>query len=123
MSKQNDIEIQATSAVALEQQVANKMAELKELEASLKATWKNVEEAMIANNIKQIKGSWGTLTIAERLNWDVDMNTLPAKFRKIVPDTTKISTEFRLYGKAPKGCTPSYSKYLTKRIKDTSNDA
>lgn len=120
MSK-HDVEIQATSAVALEQQVSKKMAELKELQDSLNRTWKSVEAAMIKNDIKSIKGDWGSLTIAERLNWSVDLAEVPKKFTKVVADTTKISTEFRLYGKAPKGCEPSYTKYLTKRLKGADN--
>jgi hypothetical protein len=79
--------------------------------------WKNVEEQMLAHDIKSIKGDWGSLTIAERLNWSVDLEALPPKFFKKVPDTTKLTNTFRLEGKAPKGAEPRYTKYLHKRIK------
>ena len=79
--------------------------------------WKNVETQMINNNIKSIKGDWGTLTIAECLDWNIDADALPAKFIKKVPDKKKISDTFRIEGKAPKGCEPYTSKYLTKRLK------
>lgn len=78
--------------------------------------WKYVEEKMIENDIKQLKGDFGTITLAERLNWDTT-EELPNKFYKKVVDTKKLSDTFRLEGKAPKGATPSYTKYLTKRLK------
>ncbi len=79
--------------------------------------WKTVETAMIENDIKQLKGDFGTITIAERQKWDIDEEVLPAKFFKKVVNTTKITDTFRLEGKAPKGCTPSTTKYITKRLK------
>jgi len=78
--------------------------------------WKYVEEQMIEHEIKQLKGEFGTVSIAERLNWKTD-DTLPSKFYKKVVDTTKLSNTYRLEGKAPKGATPSTTKYLTKRLK------
>ena len=83
--------------------------------------WKQVEEVMIDNNIKsmdiktdlhQIK-----LTIAERTNYDIDLELLPSKFFKRVPNTTLISGTHKLTNKLVKGTTPSITRYLTKRIK------
>lgn len=121
---------QVTDILALEKDLEQREAELmaddrfrnflefqKETTAKIGEFWKAVETEMIKNDVKSIKGEWGSLTITERLNWDVDFQELPAKFFKKVPDTKRISDTFRLEGKAPKGTTPSYSKFLTKRIK------
>jgi hypothetical protein len=90
----------------------------KTVKENITAFWKNIEEQMLAHDIKSIKGEWGSITIAERLNWDFDpLTPLPPKFYKKVADTTLISHEYRLTGKPPKGATPRISKYLTKRIK------
>jgi hypothetical protein len=88
----------------------------KEAKAQIDDFWKSVEEQMIEHDVKSVKGDWGTLTIAERLNWETT-DELPSKFYKKVVDTKKISDTYRLEGKAPKGATPSTTKYLMKRIK------
>lgn len=85
-----------------------------ELEAKV---WKRVEEVMIDNNIKTIKTDKFTLTIAERTSFDIDLETLPKKFIKRVPDTTLIGGTYKLTGVPVKGTTPKFTKYLTKRIK------
>jgi hypothetical protein len=79
--------------------------------------WETVKNEMIANDVKSIKGDWGSVTIAERLDWTVDKDLLPPKYFKKEVDKTKLSATFRLEGKAPKGAEPKYTKYLTKRIK------
>lgn len=79
--------------------------------------WKYVEEKMIENDIKQLKGDFGTITIAERQGWEIDEEQLPSKFFKKVVDTTKITKYYRLEGKAPKGTVSKITKYLTKRLK------
>lgn len=79
--------------------------------------WKRVEGVMIENNIKSIKTDKFTLTIANRVSFDIDTDTLPNKFFKRVPDTTLIGGTFKLEGKPVKGTTPKYTQYLTKRIK------
>lgn len=92
-----------------------------ELQKSFKeqsqTVWDNVEKQMIENNVKGIKGDWGSLTIAERLSWDIDSEGLQPRFYKKVVDTTKLSKTYRLEGKAPKGATPVTTQYLMKRIK------
>lgn len=99
------------------QKFIEKQAELKVLQSQNADAWKEIEKQMIELNIKSVKGDWGSITIAERLNWRIDQEVLPPRFWKKVPDTTKISTIFRLEGKAPKGANLSYTQYLTKRIK------
>lgn len=80
-------------------------------------TWKNIEAQMIEHDIKQLKGDFGTVTLAERQNWEIDEELLPKKFFKKVVDTTKITATYRLENKAPAGCKPVTFKYLTKRLK------
>lgn len=116
MKKEAIVKKQAEIAIAFEQEISKKVAEYKALQDKLNEEWKSVEKLMIDNDIKSVKGDWGTLTIAERLNWTTTEELAP-RYMKTVPDTTKISTMFRLEGKAPKGATPSYTKYLTRRIK------
>lgn len=79
--------------------------------------WSTIEEKMIENNIKKIQGDFGTITVAERQNWDINEDELPNKFYKKVVDTKKITDTFRLTGKAPKGANSVVTKYLTKRLK------
>ena len=89
----------------------------KEVNKKASEIWKQVEQEMIDNDIKQIKGDFGSLTIAERQGWTYDEEQLPNKFFKKVVDTKKITDTYRLEGKAPKGCEPYTTKYLTKRLK------
>jgi hypothetical protein len=89
----------------------------KDTTTKIASFWKTVEAQMIEHDIKSIKGEWGTLTIAERIGWDFLDDLLPAKFWKKVPDLKKMTDHFRLEGKPPKGATPKYTKYLTRRIK------
>jgi hypothetical protein len=86
----------------------------RQLEATI---WGNIEQAMLDNNIKSIKTEKITLSIAERTSFDVDPETLPAKFWKKTPDTTKIGKFYKLEGNPVKGTTPRVTRYLVKRIK------
>jgi hypothetical protein len=88
----------------------------KTVPAQIDAAWKRIEAQMIEHNIKSLKGDYGSITIAEKLAWDTT-DELPAKFYKKVVDTHKLSDTYRLEGRVPKGATPKYSKYLTKRLK------
>lgn len=80
-------------------------------------TWKAIESQMIKHNIKNIKGDWGTLTIAQRQNWEIDESKLPDFFFKRVPDTKKIADAFKLTSVSPKGVKRSVTKYLMKKLK------
>ena len=130
MSKEDNIKQLAEDALAVQKAFTEYENELmqderfktflikqKEVQKEISDTWKQIETAMIENDVKSVKGDWGSITIAERLNWKTD-ETLPAKFYKKTVDTKRISDTYRLEGKAPKGATPSTTKYLTKRIKD-----
>lgn len=90
----------------------------KAIKENIDAFWKGIEEQMIKNDIKSLKGEWGSLTIAERIGWEISpLLTLAPKFYKKVVDLKKLTDTFRLEGKPIKGATPKYTKYLTKRIK------
>ena len=70
----------------------------------------NVEAVMVsayqAGDVdKSIKGDWGSVTVVEKDDFDIDEKLLPAKFWKKVPDTTLIRKTYQLEGKAPKGTT------------------
>lgn len=80
-------------------------------------TWKKIEELMIAGDIKKVEGDWGSLTIAERLDFDINEDELPPRYKKIVPDTTKIRTMYQLDRKDIAGAVPKYKNYLVKRLK------
>lgn len=112
---------QALEALAAELQQNPKFAAFLEAQKQFNAlqttVWKNIEEAMIANNIKSIKTDKVTLTIAERTNFDIDTELLPNKYIKRVPNTTLIGSEYKLTGLPVKGTTPKKSLYLTKRFK------
>ncbi len=89
----------------------------KEVKQQIADFWKNFEKKMIENNIKSIKGDFGSITIAERIGWKVDEDILPAKFFKKVVDTTRLTDTYKLEGKEIKGATRYYTKYITKRLK------
>jgi hypothetical protein len=55
---------------------------------------------------KTLKGEWGSVTVTEKDEFNLDETKLPASFYKKVPDTSKIRIIYQLEGKAPKGTTP-----------------
>lgn len=82
------------------------------------AYWKNVEQQMIDNGIKSVKGDWGSLTIVERVNLKApDLTLVPAKFIKKALDTTKVSAYEKLAGELPKGVISTPTQYLMKKFK------
>lgn len=123
------IKTEVEEVLALEQQLKDAEIELasfeqfqnfirlqKSFNEQSNRVWKKVEDQMILNDVKNIKGDWGSITIAERLAFDTN-DELPSKFYKKVVDTKKLADTFRLTGIAPKGSTPKTTKYLTKRLK------
>lgn len=119
-----------TSTLALEEQLKDAEAELMQIEKfrrfmELKQEfdkqwddfWNDVKEQMIENDIRSIKGDWGSLTIAERTDFDIDMDALKPRFTKRVADIAMIRNLYKLHGEAPAGTTVKTVKYLTKRLK------
>lgn len=92
------------------------MLHKKLVDAKLAEFWKQLETKMIETDTKSIKGLWGSVTLAEKLSWHTD-DSLPSKFYKKAVDSKELSDTYRLDGKAPKGATPTYTKYLVKRFK------
>lgn len=112
-----DLQKKIERAVVLEKEFIEQMYLVNDLQNKAKQFWKEVETAMINSGTKSFKGDWGSITIAEKMAWAVDLDLLPKKFIKRVADTKKLSDTFRLENKPIKGAEPKYSKYLTKRIK------
>lgn len=93
--------------IALEQQVKEQSAKV----------WQTIEDQMIANKVLKVSGDWGYVRINERTVFDIDIDELPAKYYKKVPDTKKIGDDYKLKGVAVKGTTPRVKQYLAKKIK------
>lgn len=116
-----EVKQQGLETLAAELQQNPKFAEFLEAQKNFNElqshVWHNVETVMIEAGITQIKTDKVTLSIAERTSFDIDLEKLPAKYIKQVPDTTKILGMYKLEGKPVRGTTPKFTKYLVKRIK------
>jgi hypothetical protein len=96
-------------------QFAEFVAQAQALSNVLEEAWGIVEQQMLERNVKQVKGDWGTLSIAERRNWKVT-GQLPPRFYKQVVDTSKLNFMQAHGEKLPKGVSMSKSKYITKKL-------
>ncbi len=86
--------------------------------------FKNLEEQMIASGVKNVKGDWGYLTIAERTDVKViDESLLPKKFFKKQVDSKKLNEHVKLSGVLPEGTEKKVIKYLTKKIKSPQEES
>lgn len=110
---QNEID----KAVALEHSLATQVAQIKAAQEQINSSWEQVKDVMIANNVKSIKGDFGSITVAERTTFKTDMTKLPDEFKKLAPDTAKIGSHYALLGDVPEGAEPVVTRYLTKRLK------
>jgi hypothetical protein len=130
VDKEDEIKQQVKQIVALQQQLDNEQDLLaqderfarflkmqQEYTAKIGEFWKSVEETMISNDIKNVKGEWGYVTIADRDSFNGDIDELPRKFVKRTVDVAEIGKHYKLTGKLPKGATIKHTKYLTKKIK------
>lgn len=115
----NDIiQAEIDRALALEGALAQQVAAIKAAQQQIDDTWQAVQAAMVAHNVKSIKGGFGSITIAERTTFKVaDLAALPDQYKKLAPDTKKIGTYYALTGEAPDGTEPVVTRYLTKRLK------
>lgn len=116
ISKQKDLELQEHELMQ-DPRFANFLQAQKKFQSESELFWKAIEDQMIKHNIKNIKGDWGSITVAERGGFDIDTDQLPPRFFKKVPDLKKIGDTFKLEGTPVKGTTPKITKYLMKRIK------
>jgi len=87
----------------------------KALQSDLEAFWQLIEDEMKNHSIQSIKGSWGSLSIAERKNWKA--TNLPPRFYKQTLDTARLNSMYKLGDKLPEGASFTTSQYLSKRIK------
>lgn len=110
--------VEALSAELQKNPQFNQFLEAQKNFNQMQATvWANIEKAMIDNNVKSIKTDKVTLTITERTGFDIDLDLLPKKYIKKVPNTTLIGSEYKLTGTPVKGTTPKSIMFLTKRFK------
>lgn len=125
-----DIEAEVVEVLSMEQQLIKLETELSqndqfkrfiEFQQTVREksaeVFKNIEQTMIANDIKTVKGDWGSITVVERTNYKADLDELPAKFIKRTADTTKIALAHKLENKLPKGVTTTTTKFLMKKFK------
>lgn len=126
---EQDIEKEALAIIGIETEVAtaeerlmqnpdfrNFLAMQKEMNKKAAELWKQVERHMIDSGIKNVKGDWGYLTIAESHDW-ITTTDLPAKFYKKVVNTKMLTDTFKLTNKEPKGAHLTYKYSLRKGIK------
>jgi hypothetical protein len=95
---------------------ANFVKLAKEVQTQLDAAWGFVEQQMLDRNVKSLKGDWGTISTAERINWKVNQNEVDPYYLKSAPDTKKLKAAFDA-GELPVGADFTTSVYITKRIK------
>lgn len=96
-------------------QFAEFVSQAQALANVLEEAWGIVEQQMLDRNVKQVKGDWGTLSIAERRNWKITGN-LPPRFYKQTVDTAKLNFLQGRGEKLPKGATLTKTKYITKKL-------
>lgn len=96
-------------------ELLNFLAVAKDLESQIKASYSYLEEQMVKHNVRAVKGGWGSLTIAERLNWTAAGKVAP-KFYKKTLDTAKVKAYYVAMNRLPNGIDVSTTKYLTKKL-------
>lgn len=89
----------------------------KKFEQQSELFWETIKNEMIKHDIKKISGDWGYVTLAKKTGFSVDVNSLPPRFIKKVPDIKKIGDRFKLEGKLPPGVELEPVRYITKKIK------
>lgn len=90
---------------------------LKEVQRQVDAAWKAVEAQMKAHSVTALKGEWGTISLAERKTWKVNLDLLNETYTKRVADTRKLNAAWDS-NELPEGADFTTSIYLTKRIKE-----
>ena len=80
--------------------------------------WDKVFEVMEANDVKSIKGDWGSVTVVEREFYKAtDLDKIDDTLTKTQLDTKKVGAYSKLNGKLPDGVTSTTKRYLMKKIK------
>jgi hypothetical protein len=117
VQEQKSLELQEAELLASNPQFAEFLKAQQAFKQRSEVMWASIEQGMVKNNIKSIKGDWGYITLAQRTNYKADLATLPAKFLKKVPDVKAIGDYHKLRNKLPPGVTPEVKMYLMKKIK------
>lgn len=90
----------------------------KALDQKSSEVFDNIEQQMIDNGIKRIKGDWGYMTIVETNRVKVvDESKLPRKFFRRQVDVKKLNDHVKLSGELPEGTESYTTKHLQKKIK------
>lgn len=97
-------------------ELLNFLKTAKEIEEQIEASYGYLKEQMVKYDVRAMKGDWGSLTIAERLNWNV-IGKLQPKFYKKVPDTAKMKAYYVAMDRLPAGVDVTTTKYLSKKLK------
>jgi hypothetical protein len=97
-------------------QFADIVAQAKDLQGQLEAFWGAVEQQMLEKGISNLKGDFGSISVAERKTWKATKQ-LPPRYYKQVLDTSKLNFLFKAGEKLPEGAEYSTSQYITKRLK------
>jgi inhibitor of KinA sporulation pathway (predicted exonuclease) len=112
-----DVQAQADKAGIMQREIEGRVRELKALQDGLDETWNTIKTVMIDNDIKSIKGDWGSITIAERQTFKGDVSEVAEEFLEKKISSKKVNAYYTLGGTLPDGIERNVTKYLTKRIK------
>ncbi len=80
----------------------------------------HIEAYKIDPNLKTLKFDFGTMTVKDINNLDIDETVLPPRYFKSVPNTTKIRNQYDLEGTLPKGATVTKSYQHSMSLKKVS---
>lgn len=88
----------------------------KELEQYEKDIKEQLTKAMIENDVYSIKNDTYSVTLATRTSFKAK-GKIPKEYQKISLDTTKVGSDYKMYGELPDGIEKSETKYITWRAK------
>lgn len=115
--------LQLIEAELLESDTFRKFLDLQQrIKAKSDEMWKRVGTQMVelyeAGIIdKNLKYDWGLLTVTRNVKLKIDEKELPPRFKKTVPDTTKIHALYDLEGTVPKGVEVTIEHGFRKTLK------
>lgn len=109
----------ATSAfnlnIANPAQMAEFVAIAKRAQEQLDAAWQLVKDQMVERGMTSVKGDWGAVLTAERINWKIT-DQIDEYYTKRVADTKKLAAAFAA-NELPAGADFTTTIYVTKRLK------
>ena len=103
---------------AVERKILTAIELKKELEQYEKEIKAELQDVMIAHNIKSINNDKYVVSLVERPTYKADdLSTLDPSFIKQSLDTTKVGAYLKLNGSTPEGITTSNTMYVSWRAK------